>query len=130
MGLRDIAAADNRAILGDTVTGPAHPITLKDPAGLSVSIDGYSNDIGLFIDPDTGTAVSGRTGTVAFNIAELLSKGFTSLPEGISDASSKPWIAIFNDVNGNPHTFKITRTHPDRSLGMITCVIEVYVDAS
>ena len=126
MSLRDVAGADCKAILEDSVTGFGYPITVTSPDKVTASLTGFSNDTSFSIDPDTGLAVSGRTASVALNISSLISAGFDTLPKGIQDEKSKPWLVQFNDVNGNPFTFKVQEGHPDRGLGIITCTLEVY----
>lgn len=128
MSLRAVAEADLNGILEDDVTGFGHPITIMSPDKVSKDVVGFSNDIGLLIDPETGTAVSGRVASVALRISSLIAAGFSTLPKGIQDSTSKPWLIQFNDVNGNPFTFKVQEGHPDRGLGIITCTLEIYRD--
>lgn len=122
MGLREIAEADLGAILEDAVAGFGWPIVLTDPTGTTQALTGFSNDISQLIDPDTGQAVSGRLASVALRISSLAS----GLPEGIADATSKPWLVAFDDINGNPFTFKVVKSNPDRALGLVTCLVEFY----
>lgn len=121
-GLREKATADNKAILNDD-KGFAWPITVTNPAEVSADLKGFSNDIALLIDPDTGEAVSGRTASVALHTADLTALG---LPVGIMNPKSKPWIMEFDDINGNPGVFKVKKSFPDGTIGMIVCVVEVY----
>jgi len=83
------------------------------------------NDIAQVIDPDTGQAVSGRLASVAIRIGALTAAGL-SLPVGIVDAGSKPWVMEFNDINGNPFKFKVSQSNPDRALGLVACLLELY----
>jgi hypothetical protein len=124
MSLREIAAADNRTIIEDTA-GFGWPITVTDPDGLSVEMVGFSNDIAQVIDPQTGQAISGRLASVALSIATLEDEAFTK-PIGVADGTSKPWVIVFNDINGHEHTFKVTEANPDRALGCVTCTLETY----
>lgn len=101
------------------------PITLTDPNGLSAPLTGYSNDIAQVIDPDTGQAVSGRLASVAIRIGLLTAKGL-ALPKGIADSAIKPWLVTFNDINGNSFTFKVSQSNPDRALGLVSCLLELY----
>jgi len=128
MSLRAVAEADLNGILEDDVTGFGYPITITSPDGLSKPLKGFSNDISFSLDPDTGTAVSVRTASVALRISSLIAAGFTTLPEAIQDDTRKPWLVQFNDINGNPFTFKVQEGHPDRGLGIITCTLEIYRD--
>lgn len=125
MGLRQQAEADLAYILEDSVGGFGYPITLTDPAGLTDTFTGFSDDIAQVIDPDTGTAVSGRLASVALRISSLYAAGF-KLPKGIADTGSKPWVVTFDDINGLPYTFKISESNPDRAAGIVVCLLEAY----
>ena len=100
MSLRQLAEADLGVILEDGATGFGWPITITDPAGNTGALTGFSDDIAQVIDPDTGMAVSGRLASVALRISSLVLEGLT-LPRGIADAGSKPWVIEFDDINGN-----------------------------
>ena len=126
MGLREIMEEDLGVILEDDIYGPAWLITVTDPAGTTPpEFKGYSNDISQLIDPDTGQAVSGRLASITLRISSLTAAGL-DLPVGISNASSKPWIVQFNDINGNAFKFKVSQSNPDRTLGIVTSLLELY----
>lgn len=125
MGLRQIAEADLEFILEDEVAGFAFPISVTDPAGTTANFLGFSNDISQAIDPDTGIFVSGRTASATLRISSLSDAGL-SLPISIADDSSKPWIIVFDDINGNSYTFKVIEGNPDRALGVVVCLLELY----
>jgi len=126
MGLREQAEADLGLILEDKDRGFGYDIILTDPAGTVRPLTGFSDDIAQIIDPDTGIAVSGRLASVAIRTSTIIAAGLT-LPRGIADAGIKPWIVQFNDINGNPFTFKVSQSNPDRALGLITLMLELYV---
>ena len=123
--LRAIAEVDLGCILEDDVTGFGWSIKVTDPSGKEANLTGFSNDISELIDPDTGQAISGRRPTIAIRISLLTEEGL-GLPKGIADATSKPWLVDFEDINGNPFTFKVHESNPDRALGIVTCVLEAY----
>lgn len=125
MGLREIAEADLSFILEDKDTGFGWDIVITDPAGTVGNLVGSSTDISQLIDPDTGHAVSGRLATVTVRISSLTTEGL-GLPVSIADASIKPWLVAFDDINGNGHTFKVAESNPDRALGVITLILEIY----
>jgi len=132
MNLRTLVENDLKLILEDSIGGFGWSITLIDPSGNSTDIidgglKGYSNDISQVVDPDTGTIVSGRSASVAVRISTLLDNGF-SLPVGIADTNMKPWICKFNDINGNGGTFKVMQSNPDRTIGIVTLILELYND--
>jgi len=123
--LRELAASDLGLILEDKDTGFGYSITVTDPSGLSRTLTGFSNDISQAIDPDTGQAVSGRAASAALRISALTEAGM-GLPRGIADANSKPWIVEFDDINGVPFKFKVASSDPDRTLGMVVLILELY----
>lgn len=127
MGLRAIAEADLGVILEDSDTGFGFPITVTSPGGTNETLTGFSDDISQLIDPDTGQAVSGRLASVALRISTINTKfPGEGLPRNIADASLKPWVIEFDDINGNPSKFKVSESNPDRALGMLICILEVY----
>lgn len=125
MGLRQIAETDLGLILNDSSTGFGYSITVTDPSGFARPLTGFSDDISQIIDPDTGQAVSGRLASVALHISSLIAEGL-ALPVGIADAGKKPWLIEFDDINGNPFKFKVSQSNPDRALGMVVCLLELY----
>ena len=125
MGLREIAEADLGVILEDGTYGFGYSISVTDPAGTVGALTGFSDDIAQIIDPDTGQAVSGRLASAALRISSLITAGL-GLPRGIADSGSKPWIIEFDDINGNPFKFKVSQSNPDRALGVVICLLELY----
>ena len=125
MGLRQMAESDLGRILEDTTTGGGWPMVVTDPDGSAAPLTGFSNDISALIDPDTGQAVSGRLATVSLRISAITAAGL-ALPRGIADAGIKPWIVEFDDINGNPFKFKVSQSNPDRALGMVVLILELY----
>jgi hypothetical protein len=131
MGLREQAGLDLLGILEDRDGGFGWPITVTNPAGASLDLIGFSSDIGLTIDPETGVAISGRTASVALPISRILDAGF-ALPRAVTDTSSKPWLVRFDDAYGRSHLFKVQSADPDTSIGgggsggCITCKLEAY----
>lgn len=125
MSLRQLAETDLGLILEDSSTGFGWSITVTDPAGTSRTLTGFSDDIAQIIDPDTGQAVSGRLASVALRTSSLIAAGLT-LPRGIADSGSKPWVIEFDDINGSAYKFKVAQSNPDRALGLVTCLLELY----
>jgi hypothetical protein len=133
MNLRDLAEQDLSMILEDNINGFGCEITLISPDGvnsddlISGGLIGYSNDISQVIDPDTGMIVSGRSASVSIRISTLILAGMT-LPKGIADTNFKPWVVKFKDINLDPFTFKVQQSNPDRTLGIVTLLLELYND--
>jgi hypothetical protein len=125
MGLREQAEADLGVILEDAEHGFGRPITVTDPSGLVRPLTGFSNDIAQVIDPETGQAVSGRLASVALRISSLTAAGL-GIPVGVADAASKPWLIGFDDINGNTFVFKVQQSNPDRALGLVSLILELY----
>lgn len=127
MGLRALAEADLGVILEDSATGFGFSITVTSPDGTSETLTGFSDDISQIIDVDTGQVVSGRLASVALRISTINTKfPGEGLPRNIADASRKPWVIEFDDINGNPGRFKVSESMPDRALGMLICILEIY----
>lgn len=127
MQLRKLAEQDLSVIMEDDTHGFGWSIVITDPEGQAKPFTGLSDDIAQVIDPETGQAVSGRLASVAVRMSSLAKVGFT-LPEGIADASKKPWLVEFEDINGCSFTFKVSRSNPDRALGVVTLLLETYKD--
>lgn len=125
MSLRALAESDLGVILEDDTTGFGRPITITDPAGTVGLLTGFSVDISQLIDPDTGQAVSGRLASAAVRIGHLAEKGL-GLPVGVADSASRPWLVEFDDINGNSYKFKVSESNPDRELGLVTLILELY----
>lgn len=126
-GLREQAEADLGFILEGDPAGFRWPVTLITPAGVTHSgLFGFSDDIALLIDPDTGQAVSGRKASATLRISTLRDLSLTELPRGIEDRASAPWRIQFDDINGLPYDFRVLATFPDRALGCLVCMLELY----
>lgn len=126
MGLRFIAETDLGIILEDDTYGWGWPIIITNPDGVSKPLTGFSDDISQIIDPDTGQPVSGRLASVAIRIGALTSVGLT-LPVGIADSTSKPWLVQFTDTALNNYVFKVAQSNPDRTLGVVVLILELYM---
>jgi hypothetical protein len=124
VGLREQAAADNRAILEDSAAGFGWPITVTDPSGKVASVVGNSGDVAQVIDPQTGMAITGRLAHVSIAIASLRTAGFVDLPAQVADSKKRPWLVTFDDIEGVEHTFKVLEALPDRTIGVVTCTLE------
>lgn len=122
MNLRAVAQRDSQRILnGDA----SIMLTITDPAGLAGTLTGWSNDIGFAIDPETGLAVSGRYATIAISMLDLIEKGL-GIPTNISENDIDPWTVSLVNEHGEAFLFAVTAAQPDRTLGVVTCTLEVY----
>ncbi len=121
-GLRELAEADLKTILEDEVYGFAVDITLTNPAGVTQTLKGFSNDVSQIIDPETGQIVSARLATATLRLSSIT----IGTPEGIADPKSKPWLCAFDDILGNSHIFKVAQGNPDLALGVIFMILEIW----
>jgi len=126
MTLRAVASAFAVSIMNNQDTAFGWPITLTNPAGLAAPLVGRSQDIAQLIDPETGQVVSGRMATAALATSDIFAAGFTELPRAIADASIKPWLVSFDDVNGSSYLFKVSESNPDNTLDCIVLHLERY----
>lgn len=125
MGLREQAEIDVGLILEDGAYGFGWDITVIDPSSKSAPLKGFSNDIAQIIDPETGQAIGGRFASVAIRIGNLAAKGL-GIPKGVTNNRQKPWLVKVADINGNNYTFKVLQSNPDRTIGIVTCALELY----
>ena len=119
MNLRDRAKLDASRIVSADFSAE---ISITTPGGVSSDPLGLYNDISLTFDPDTGMPVSGRNSTVALALSNFTDGVY---PTNIADKTKKPWIVKVDD-----QTFKVVKSNPDRSMGIITLELETYKDAA
>ena len=127
MSLRELAKADNKAILNDDVCGFGWPIYITSPGGIRKKFTGYGDDIAQIIDPETGTPVSGRLVSATLHIQDIIDVGF-DIPHGVANQHQKPWLASFSSIVGEILEFKIRESAPDRMLGQVVFILEFYTD--
>jgi hypothetical protein len=119
MGLRAQAALDAKAILEESTSGFACPVTLTSPAGVETVLLGNATDVGQTIDPDTGQAVAGRRASVALAMISL-----PAMPAAVASSEEKPWLVAFDDIRGTRGTWKVIEVLPDRELGVVVLLLE------
>lgn len=129
MSLREVAEADLATLLESETCGFAWPIKLTNPAGLVKNLFGQSADIAQLIDPDTGVAVTGRLASATLRLSSIFSATpgpVLAIPVGIADTDGKPWLVTFDDINGTEYTFKVQKSNPDRTIGVVVLILENY----
>ena len=126
MGLRQEIRQHAHQFLTDTEHGFAWPLVVTTPDGRSVRVAGFSTDIADLIDPETGQAISGRQAEVTISFDELQCAAMAH-PAYIADGAGKPWTVKFDDAECKPHTFKVMRSSPDRTVGLLLLCLEAYV---
>ncbi len=124
MGLRQRAAVDAKRILEDSTSGFGWPFVLTSPAGVSTALTGYTTDVSVTIDPDTGQAVAGKKASVAVSLASL-----PAMPTAVADEMTKPWLVTVADIQGVTATLKVIEVLPDRALGVVVLLLESYASA-
>ncbi len=114
MSLRRQVALDTQGILEDAAMGAGWPLRITPPGGTAVPITGFSNDIHLLVDADTGQGISARTVTVAISLLTLAANNM-QLPRNIADLNSKPWLVQFDNNQGQTLNYKVVEVMPDQS---------------
>lgn len=128
MGLRSQAHTDLIGIV-ESSEDFGWPIVVVAPGGQELSLTGLHTDHGLTFDLETGLPISGRRAAVALVLQRFTDAGLPE-PRAVIDAAGRPWVVRATDIHGTSHLYKIVETMPDRTIGMVTCVLEVYVDAA
>lgn len=126
MGLRQELRNDVHRILGDSAYGFGWALVVTDPDGNNACLRGFSTDIADLIDPETGQGISGRQAEVTISMDALRIAGLGH-PAYIANTEGKPWVVKFLDIEGKPHAFKVMRSAPDRTAGLVLCFLEAYV---
>jgi tetrahydromethanopterin S-methyltransferase subunit B len=124
MGLREIAHQDLQSIFADA-SGFVWPCVITSPDSVSVDFDCRSNDIHLSIDTGTGDTVTGRQATVVVLVSDLIDSNFQTI-SGVANSSIKPWVVVFDSINGISGTYKVAETYPDHALGLMVMLLEDY----
>lgn len=120
MDLHALAEAD----LGRTLEADGRTVTVTNPEGVSATLQAIGNDISLLIDPETGVPVSGRNVNVALRVSSLRDAGL-DIPFGVEDGAQVPWVVEYTTVTGETITTKVMASNPDRSMGLVTCRLEL-----
>lgn len=124
MGLREIAHSDLQSIFADA-SGFVWPCVITSPDSVSVDFDCRSNDIHMSIDPGTGDTITGRQASVVVLISDLIAANFQTI-SGVANTSIKPWVVVFDSINGISGTYKVAETYPDHGAGLIVLLLETY----
>ena len=124
MNLRDQAERDLAITLEDAEYGYGIEAIVTNPAGDSATLNIQSGDINLLLDTDTGVSVSNREAHAAVRIKSLTEAGL-GIPRAKPKQNENPWISEFSDPNGNIRKFTVAESRPDRTLGLITVVLEL-----
>lgn len=121
MSLRDRAAADLPVLF----EADGEYVTVTDQSNASAVIKAITQDIGYLLDPETGQGFASRRASVALPMAALRAAGMGD-PVGTSDTSRRPWVVAVTDSDGTVRRFKVTESHPDDTIGLVTCLLEAF----
>lgn len=124
MNLREISERDLALTLEDADNGFGIPATITDTVGNSAVINVQGGDVHVLYDPDTDVKISSRTAHIVVRIASLTAAGL-EMPKAQSDQSKNPYTFEFADSNGVIRKFIVSEARPDRTLGIVTVILEL-----
>lgn len=120
MSLIDIAESDLEFVLEDSIDGFGVPITVTMPDQSTRVINGQSTDIGILIDPSTGTGVRGRNCEIVFRLSTILLK-LGEIPS--KSVSLESWLFSHTNTNGETWKFALEQVDVDRKLGIVKMIL-------
>ncbi len=106
-------------------SGFVWPCVITSPESVSENFDCRSNDIHLSIDTGTGDTVTGRQASVVVLISDLINANFQTI-SGVANTSIKPWVVVFDSIDGIEGTYKVAETYPDHTAGLMVMLLESY----
>lgn len=124
MNIRKMAEMDLAVTLEDSENGFGMPATLTDIAGNSAVLNIQSGDVHLLFDPGGEVRVNSRTAHASVRIASLTAAGL-EMPKAQPDQDKNPYIFEFADANGVSRKFIASQPSPDRTLGIVTVILEL-----
>jgi hypothetical protein len=114
MNLNQIIESDLSFTLEDNITGFGYEFTLIDDSLTEYEVKGRVNDIGFFVDLESGLAVTGRNAEITIRISSI-----DTMPR-------KDWKCSYTDTNDNTYTlFVATSPKVDRTLGVYLITLGV-----
>lgn len=117
MNLTQTMRKDFNKIMGSK-SGIAESIQIIDPNGESHDIQAVVSVIHNLIDPDTGQPVSGFLATASISRLHLMARNL-SIPAGEFDQNKRPWVLVYNDIDGNSTKYIVVRSAPDEAQGNV-----------
>lgn len=127
MNLRAIAEQDLAITLEDSENGFGISATITDTKGISAALDVQSGDIHVLYDPGGEVKVNSRTAHVSVRIASLIAAGL-EMPKAQPNQTKNPYTFEFADSNDVMRKFIVSQSSPDRTLGIITIILELITD--
>lgn len=127
MSLLEQARADANTILETGAGSLSVDAWVIEPGGFGAKIPGMFNDIEQTVDPGTGEFLTGRRISIAMSQQDFYDAGFDQIPRGIADGAKKPWIVSVK-VDCTDQKFKVVKSNPDRTVGVVVCILGLYFD--
>ena len=118
---------DLEMTLEDSEYGFGIDATMTDPDGESAVLTVQSGDIHLLLNPDTDVPVSNRIAHISIRISSLTAAGL-GIPSPQPDQNLNPWSVEFPDAVGLVRKFTVSKSEPDRTLGIVTVILELLED--
>jgi hypothetical protein len=122
-----MAEQDLGNTLEDSVNGFGISATLIDTTGNSAVLNIQSGDVHLLFDTGGDVRVNSRTAHASVRIASLIAAGL-EMPKAQPDQSKNPYIFEFADANGASRKFIASQPSPDRTLGIVTVILELMTE--
>lgn len=126
MSLLDQAKADIQSITGNTGEF-AIDMILKSKSNKEIAIVGLHTKHHLGIDTD-GNAVNTQKAHVCFFEKQIIDKG-SSIRNGEGEVDLDGWLVFAKDSTGVIKTYTFQSWFPDETLGLITAVLQNFIDA-
>lgn len=123
MNIRSLAESDLAVTIGDAAAGFGQPVTVTNPSGDSLQVIAQTGDATMIQTPDTGEPFVARKAHAAIRISDLQDLG---MPEAIQDPDRKPWTVLVTGLDGTQILTRIVEALPDRTLGLVLCILERY----
>lgn len=118
-----MAEKDLGITLEDAENGFGMPATVTDPAGNVASLNVQSGDVHLLYDSGTDAKINNRTAHISMRISSLEAAGL-AIPRAQPNQNLNPWRFEFADATGKIRKFMVSDVMPDRTLGVVTVIIE------
>ncbi len=109
-------------IVENSASGFGRAIRVKTPAGVVLELTGLTRDISDAIDPDTGVNITTRQASAAIRISAF---GAHGIPQNVPENDKRPWSVTFSDADGNPQTYRVIESKPDRTIGIVVLILEI-----
>lgn len=102
-------------------------IHLTDPYGTTAEVTGQFGDIHALITLEEEIPVNVNLPHITLRLSTLREKGFCE-PMPTENTNQNPWRITVDDITGDCRMFKLKMSKPDRTLGVVTAIIEPLED--